>query len=334
DEASIELIEVDVGGSFGVRGEFYPEDLLIPLAAIKLGRPVKWIEDRRESFLATNHSRQIECELEIAARADGTVLGLRGRLLADMGAYVRTNGGVVPAKAAQFLPGPYRIPHFACEVQAVITNKTPVGTYRGPGRFEANFFRERLLDLMASDLGLDPADVRLRNLITPAELPWTIGTLVPYEASGAYDGGDYAAARRRALEASDYARRAKANGRPVAGERRRIGSGGRRGSAEVAARRARGEARRARRGGARMPRRRRVQARRRGRASGADPRDQCPGGGRREVHDDGAHVHVRRARRPRRGRSGDRGDGRAAPRDGRGRRPRHQPRARARTGAR
>src|SRR5207244_3049813 len=96
DEASIELIEVDVGGSFGVRGEFYPEDLLIPLAAIKLGRPVKWIEDRRESFLATNHSRQIECELEIAARADGTVLGLRGRLLADMGAYVRTNGGVVP----------------------------------------------------------------------------------------------------------------------------------------------------------------------------------------------------------------------------------------------
>jgi len=225
DEASIELIEVDVGGSFGVRGEFYPEDLLIPLAAIKLGRPVKWIEDRRESFLATNHSRQIECELEIAARADGTVLGLRGRLLADMGAYVRTNGGVVPAKAAQFLPGPYRIPHFACEVQAVITNKTPVGTYRGPGRFEANFFRERLLDLMASDLGLDPADVRLRNLITPAELPWTIGTLVPYEASGAYDGGDYAAALRRALEASDYARLAKDNGRLVDGKRRGIGIG-------------------------------------------------------------------------------------------------------------
>src|SRR5207248_8208136 len=89
DEARIELIEVDVGGSFGVRGEFYPEDLLIPLAAMKLGRPVKWIEGRRESFIATNHSRQIECELEIAARADGTILGLRGRLLADMGAYVR-----------------------------------------------------------------------------------------------------------------------------------------------------------------------------------------------------------------------------------------------------
>src|SRR5207245_6352717 len=133
--------------------------------------------------------------------------------------------GVLRAKAAQFLPGPYRIPHVAGDVQAVITNTPPVGSYRGPGRFEANFFRERLLDLMASDLGLDPADVRLRNLITPAELPWTIGTLVPYEASGAYDGGDYAAALRRALEASDYARLAKDNGRLVDGTLRGIGIG-------------------------------------------------------------------------------------------------------------
>src|SRR3989475_11364826 len=174
---------------------------------------------RADSLRAHTRSRKIECELEIAARADGTVLGLRGRLLADMGAYVRTNGGVVPAKAAQFLPGPYRIPHFACEVQAVITNKTPVGTHRGPGRFEANFFRERLFDLLASDLGLDPADVRLRNLITPAELPWTIGPPVPYQASGAYARGAFAAALRRALEASDYARLAKDNGRLVDGKR-------------------------------------------------------------------------------------------------------------------
>ena len=225
DETSIELIEVDVGGSFGVRGEFYPEDLLIPLAAMRLGRPVKWIEDRRESFVATNHSREIVCELEIAAHTDGTILGLRGRVLADMGAYVRTNGGVVPAKAAQFLPGPYRIANFACEVAAVVTNKTPTGTYRGPGRFEANFFRERLLDLMAADLGLDPAEVRLRNLITSAELPWSIGALVPYEASGAYDGGDYGAALRRALEASDYARLAKDNGRLIDGRMHGVGIG-------------------------------------------------------------------------------------------------------------
>src|SRR2546427_635102 len=322
EEASIELIEVDVGGSFGVRGEFYPEDLLIPLAAIKLGRPVKWIEDRRESFLATNHSRQIECELEIAARADGTVLGLRGRLLADMGAYVRTNGGVVPAKAAQFLPGPYRIPHFACEVQAAVTHQTPVGADRGPGRGgprrDRAYRRPRARPRGALQ--------RLR-LLGPG----------PRDGPGADSrrrAGDPVRVDHGSPRQHELRRRGLGHVPQSCRRRRRQRRRGRRGSAEVAARRARGEARRARRGGARMPRRRRVQARRRGRASGADPRDQCPGGGRREVHDDGAHVHVRRARRPRRGRSGDRGDGRAAPRDGRGRRPRHQPRARARTGAR
>ena len=159
----VELVELDVGGSFGVRGEFYPEDFLIPFAAMRIGHPVKWIETRREHLLAANHSREIECELEIAARRDGTILGLRARLVADMGAYIRTNGGVVPAKAAQFLAGPYRIDSVACEVSAVVTNKTPTATYRGPGRFEANFFRERLIDLMAADLALDPADVRLEE---------------------------------------------------------------------------------------------------------------------------------------------------------------------------
>ena len=225
EAASIELVELDVGGSFGVRGEFYPEDFLVPFAAITLGRPVKWVEDRRESLLATNHSREIECELEIAARADGTILGLRGRLDADMGAYVRTNGGVVPAKAAQFLPGPYRIPDFRCDVRAVITNKTPVGTYRGPGRFEANFFRERLLDLMAGDLGLDPAEVRLHNLLTRDELPCPLGKLVPYEAPSEYDAGDYASALNRALDAIDYARLAKDNGRLIDGKLRGVGIG-------------------------------------------------------------------------------------------------------------
>ncbi|MBI1737466.1 MAG: xanthine dehydrogenase family protein molybdopterin-binding subunit [Candidatus Rokubacteria bacterium] len=225
EPARLELVELDVGGSFGVRGEFYPEDFLVPFAAMTLGRPVKWIEDRRESLLATNHSREIDCELEIAARADGTILGLRGRLDADMGAYVRTNGGVVPAKAAQFLSGPYRIPDFRCDVRAVITNKTPVGTYRGPGRFEANFFRERLLDLMAADLGIDPAELRLRNLLTRDELPRSLGKLVPYEAPSEYDAGDYASALRRALEAIDYGRLAKDNGRVVDGRRHGVGIG-------------------------------------------------------------------------------------------------------------
>ena len=109
-ESAIDMIELDVGGGFGVRGEFYPEDFIIPFAARKLGRPVKWIEDRREHLLSINHSREIDCELEIAWQRDGTILALRGKIHGDMGAYIRTNGGVVPAKAAQFLHGPYRLP--------------------------------------------------------------------------------------------------------------------------------------------------------------------------------------------------------------------------------
>jgi carbon-monoxide dehydrogenase large subunit len=224
-ETDVELVELDVGGSFGVRGEFYPEDFLIPAAARTIGRPLKWIEERRESLLATNHSRELECELEIATRRDGTILGLRARLTADMGAYVRTNGGVVPAKAAQFLAGPYRIAHVRCDVSAALTNKTPVGTYRGPGRFEANFFRERMLDLVAADLGFDPVALRMKNLIAPCELPYPLGALVPYEAPSEYDSGDYALGLRRALEASDYTGLAAENGAIIDGKLRGIGIG-------------------------------------------------------------------------------------------------------------
>ena len=198
-DSAIDLLEVDVGGGFGVRGEFYPEDFLIPFAARTLGRAVKWIEDRREHLLATNHSREMDCELEIACRRDGTILALRGWIHADMGAYIRTNGGVVPAKAAQFLPGPYRIPHVDVDVEVFMTSKTPVGTYRAPGRFEANFFRERLLDMVAADLGIDSVEFRRRNLITEADLPYKIGVLVPYEAESEYDTGDYHATFDRCL---------------------------------------------------------------------------------------------------------------------------------------
>jgi aerobic carbon-monoxide dehydrogenase large subunit len=198
-EGAIDMLEPDVGGGFGVRGEFYPEDFLIPFAARLVGRPVKWIEDRREHLMATNHSREVDCELEIACTRDGTILGLRGRVFADMGAYIRTNGGVVPAKAAQFLPGPYRIRDVAVTVDAFVTSKTPVGTVRAPGRFEANFFRERLLDMVARDLGLDPMEFRRKNLIATAELPFATGKLVPYEGETDFDSGDYHAAFERAL---------------------------------------------------------------------------------------------------------------------------------------
>jgi carbon-monoxide dehydrogenase large subunit len=198
-EDAIDMIELDVGGGFGVRGEFYPEDFLIPFAARHVGRPVKWIEDRREHLMATNHSREVDCDLEIACMRDGTILAMRGTVYGDMGAYIRTNGGVVPAKAAQFLPGPYRIRDVAVTVEALMTSKTPVGTYRAPGRFEANFFRERLLDMVAADLGLEPMEFRQKNLITEAELPFATGKLVPYEGETEFDTGDYHVTFERAL---------------------------------------------------------------------------------------------------------------------------------------
>lgn len=224
-ERNVELIELDVGGSFGARGEFYPEDLLIPLAARLTGHPVKWVEDRLENLLSMNHSREMECELEIAAARDGTILGLRGRLHADLGAYARTTGGIVPAKAGAFLPGPYLIDHYACEIHGVITNKTPAGTYRGPGRYEANFFRERLIDLMAADLGLDSAAVRLANLIPAERMPYPMGPLVPYEKASEYDTGDYPAALRRAMEIIDYASLCRVRGKRIDGRLHGVGIG-------------------------------------------------------------------------------------------------------------
>jgi carbon-monoxide dehydrogenase large subunit len=224
-EDDIDLIEIDVGGGFGVRGEFYPEDFLIPFAARKLARPVKWIEDRREHLMAINHSRDVACELSLACRGDGLMLGLRGRVFADMGAYIRTNGGVVPAKAAQFLPGPYRIPHVSVSVEAFMTSKTPVGTYRGPGRFEANFFRERLIDMAATDLGIDIAEFRRKNLITEQELPYPIDGLVPYEGPTSYDTGDYVEVFERALKEIGWAEKRHLQGKLVDGVRHGIGLG-------------------------------------------------------------------------------------------------------------
>ena len=206
-EERVEMLEVDVGGGFGVRGEFYPEDFLVPWAARKLGRPVKWIEDRREHLMATNHSRQMECELEIAVDGDGIITGLRGRLYVDMGAYIRPNGGVGPGKVPQFLAGPYRIRNSAYEFHACITNKTPLGSYRGPGRYEANYFRERLMDLAAADLALDPLEFRRRNLIRPTDMPWDAGALVPGLPKTVYDPANYPRVLQQAVEGFDYDRR-------------------------------------------------------------------------------------------------------------------------------
>jgi aerobic carbon-monoxide dehydrogenase large subunit len=216
-QESIRLVENDVGGGFGVRGEFYPEDFLIPFAARLTGRPVKWIEDRREHLIATNHARDAECELEIACAKDGTILGLRARAATDIGAYVRTNGPTAARNIAQVLTGPYRIPHVAIEVALLVTNKTPVGTYRGPGRFEADFFRERLIELAAADLGIDRVDFRRRNLIAEHEMPYPLAKVLALEIESETDSGDYRMTLDRCLQEFDWGGKAPLQGKLIDG---------------------------------------------------------------------------------------------------------------------
>ncbi len=203
-ESRLRLVENDVGGGFGARGEFYPEDYLIPYLAMRLGRPVGWVEDRREHLMAINHSRQQEFQVRVGVRRDGTILGLHARIDNDHGGYVRTHGATVPEIGSALLPGPYRIPNYLAEVRCVLTNKTPTGTYRGPGRYEGTFVRERLIDIIARRLDLDPAEVRRRNLITPAEMPYDVGT-GGLAVHTVYDTGDYPALLDAALAAIDYA---------------------------------------------------------------------------------------------------------------------------------
>ena len=216
-EDAIDMVENDVGGGFGARGEFYPEDFLIPFAARHIGRPVKWIEDRRENLMAMNHAREAEAEIEIACRQDGTILGLRGHTYTDMGAYMRTNGAVGSRNVAQFMSGPYRIPNIDVDVTLFMTNKTPVGTYRGPGRFETDFFRERLFDMVAKDLGLDRVDFRRRNLVAESEMPYAIATINPFESKDQFDSGDYQITLDRCLAEFGWDEKSKLQGRLIDG---------------------------------------------------------------------------------------------------------------------
>jgi carbon-monoxide dehydrogenase large subunit len=214
---AIRMIENDVGGGFGVRGEFYPEDFLIPFAARLVGGPVKWIEDRREHLVATNHARDVSCTLEIACSRDGTILALRGHAKADVGAYLRTNGATGARNTAQILSGPYRVPNIHMEVSLYLTNKTPVGTYRGPGRFEADFFRERLFDMAASDLGIDRVEFRRRNLIAESEMPYALAKVVELDLSTATDSGDYRQTFERCLAEIGWAAKAPLQGKAIDG---------------------------------------------------------------------------------------------------------------------
>jgi CO/xanthine dehydrogenase Mo-binding subunit len=170
----VRLLELAIGGGFGVRGELYPEDLVVPWLALRLRRPVKWVEDRREHFLATNHSREQAAEVAVAAAADGKLLGIRLRAVVDFGAYVRTNALVLPLNTVTHIAGPYGWEAVDAEARAVLTNKTPVATFRGPGMFEPAFYRERALDMLAEQLRVDPLELRRRNLLPPDRLPLTV----------------------------------------------------------------------------------------------------------------------------------------------------------------
>jgi carbon-monoxide dehydrogenase large subunit/6-hydroxypseudooxynicotine dehydrogenase subunit gamma len=201
--SAIHVHESHVGGGFGIRGELYPEDVLVCVAAMRLGRPVKWIEDRREHLIAANHSRQQLHRIRAAVDGDGRILAIDDRYFHDQGAYVRTHAARVVHMTAGILPGPYRVPAYRAVGHFRLTNKTPAATYRAPGRYETTFVRERLIDAIAARLGLDPNDVRRRNAITVDEMPYHR----PLEALGEeieHDSGDYVGLLDKLLAALEW----------------------------------------------------------------------------------------------------------------------------------
>ena len=198
-ENKIRVVARDVGGGFGAKIPYYPGEALTVFAARETGRPVKWIETRSENYLATIHGRDQVEEVELAAKRDGTITGLRIKAWANMGAYLSTAAPGVPTFLfALIAPGCYTIPNYACDVWGAFTNTTPTDAYRGAGRPEAAFLMERMVDLLARDLQMDPVDVRKKNFIPKDAFPYTtVGTLV-------YDSGDYEGTLDKALQMVDY----------------------------------------------------------------------------------------------------------------------------------
>ena len=197
---SVQLYEGHVGGGFGIRGEIYPEDVLVCVAALKFKRPIKWIEDRREHLIAANHSREQHHRVRAAIDTQGRILGIEVEFFHDNGAYMRTHAATVPDLTAAMLPGPYRVPAYRATSHIRLTNKTPCGTYRAPGRYESTFVRERLLDAIAAKVGVDKVEIRRRNLISKSAMPYTLG-LDTLGTQIVYDSGDYALLLDKTLKA-------------------------------------------------------------------------------------------------------------------------------------
>ncbi len=199
----VRVIAPDLGGGFGTKASGYPEDHLVPIAAIVLNRPVKWVEDRREHMMSAAHARHQVHAISLAARRDGTIVGLRDRIWLDLGAY-NVWGIVLPYNTVAHLIGPHRIANMRVDVQAVTTHKTPNAPYRGAGRPETVFAMDRAVDRLARELRIDPAEIRRRNYIRSDELPYDFG--MPYRDGNplVYDSGDFPAALEAALKAADY----------------------------------------------------------------------------------------------------------------------------------
>ena len=218
-DSRIRILCPSVGGGFGPKMHLYPEDIVVAELARRLRRPVRWIEDRRENLLASAQARDHVNHVEIGARKDGTLLAIRSRLVCDSGAYsvYPVTASLEPLTAAGILPGPYRLAALGYEAYAVATNKCPAGAYRGVGMALGTFVRERLVDMVAREAGLDPADVRRRNFVEASELPFAT-------ASGlVVDSGDPRQSLERALEGAEYARLRAESRRTPAGRYRGVG---------------------------------------------------------------------------------------------------------------
>ena len=186
----VHLYDGHVGGGFGMRGELYSEDVLACLGALRLNRPIKWIEDRRENLLATPHSRQQLHRVRAAVDSQGRLLAMEDVFFHDQGAYVRTHGLRTADLAASMVPGPYHLPAFRVIGHIRLTNKTPVCAYRSPGRYESTFVRERVMDALAAKLNLDPIELRRRNLVTAAQMPYR-RPIESLDHEVLLDSGDY-----------------------------------------------------------------------------------------------------------------------------------------------
>lgn len=203
DLESIRVIAPDVGGGFGPKAIFYAEEAVVAAAAIRLRRPVKWIEDRREHFLCATQERDQYWDVSVAVDRDGRILGVRGSLLHDTGAFVPW-GIIMPYIAATTMPGPYVIPNYGLDVTVVLTNKVATTPVRGAGRPQAVFAMERLMDRIARELDLDPSEVRYRNFIQPQQMPYPVGLTFRDGKPLIYDSGDYPKAQAEALRMIDY----------------------------------------------------------------------------------------------------------------------------------